>query len=232
MGTSDVISFDARRLQSEAAGNSSAIVSTMHAKSDIGVVVALQDEPQLEDLLQAIAQQDRVAFAKFYDLTTNRAMSLVVRITQSISIAEEVVSEVYLQIWRQADRFDPSRGNALAWLTILCRSRALDTIRKESTAPTTGAVPISEAPEQVATGFPQDLLLATERRSAVHAALEQLNPEQRQLLALAYFRGYSHSELADFTGVPLGTVKSQLRRTLMKLKELVVASENEDQVQP
>lgn len=157
-------------------------------------------------------------------------MSLAVRITQSIHIAEEVVSDVYLQIWRQADQFDPKRGNALAWLTVLCRSRALDTVRKNSAAPTTNAKPISEVPEQATEEYPQDLLIAVERKSAVHDALAQLKPAQRQLLSLAYFRGYSHSQLAEFTGMPLGTVKTQLRRTLMKMKELVVASESEKRV--
>ena len=152
--------------------------------------------------------------------------NLVSRITQNLDIAEEVVSDVYLQVWRQANRFDTLRGNVLAWLTVLCRSRALDTMRKVSATPTSGAVPISEMPEAETTEFPQDLLIAVEQQSAVHAALEKLEPNQRQLLALAYFRGYSHRELADFTGMPLGTVKTQLRRTLAKLKELVIAAEN------
>ena len=150
------------------------------------------------------------------------------RITQQIDIAEEVVGDVYLQVWRQADRFDPARGNALAWLTILCRSRALDTLRKNKAALTSSAIPVSEIPEPEGADFPQDLLIAVEQKSAVHAALEKLEPNQRQLLALAYFRGYSHSELAQFTGMPLGTVKTQLRRTLSKLKELVSASENQE----
>ena len=141
----------------------------------------------------------------------NGVLSLVSRITQQIDIAEEVVSDVYLQVWRQADRFDPARGNALAWLTVLCRSRALDALRKINATPTHGAAPISEIPEPVAAEFPQDLLIAVEEHSAVHAALEKLEPNQRQLLALAYFRGYTHKELAEFTGMPLGTVKTQLR---------------------
>ena len=183
-------------------------------------------ESHLAELLHAVANKDRAAFEAFYDATTERALNLVSRITRNLDIAEEVVSDVYLQVWRQADRFDTARGNALAWLTVLCRSRALDTMRKVSAAPTSGAVPISEMPEAETTEFPQDLLIAVEQHSAVHAALEKLEPNQRQLLALAYFRGYSHRELADFTGMPLGTVKTQLRRTLAKLKELVIAAEN------
>lgn len=220
---------DAQR--SGAAEKRSAIVSGMHAKTDISALDAVPDVSQLEHLLQAVVSGDRDAFAKFYDLTTNRAMSLVLRITQSVNVAEEVVSDVYLQVWRQADRFDPSRGNALAWLTVLCRSRALDAVRKNGTAPTTDARPMSEITEPVAEEYPQDLLIAVEERSAVHDALNQLEPEQRQLLALAYFRGFSHSELAEFTGLPLGTVKTRLRRTLLRMRKLVVATQDERQVQ-
>ncbi len=184
-------------------------------------------ESRLGKLLQAVANKDRTAFEAFYDATTERALSLVLRITQQIELAEEVVSDVYLQVWRQADRFDPERGNALAWLTVLCRSRALDTLRKNNATPTHGAASISEIPEQEADGLSQDLLIALEEHSAVHAAMEMLEPAQRQLLALAYFRGYTHSELARFTGMPLGTVKTQLRRTLKKLKELMIGPETE-----
>ena len=155
-------------------------------------------------------------------------LGLVLRITQKMEIAEEVVSDVYLQVWRQADRFDSTRGNALAWLTVLCRSRALDTVRKNVTNASYVATPIGELPEPASNEFLQDVLLATEQHSALYAALDTLKPEQRQLLSLAYFRGYSHSELSDCTGIPLGTVKTQLRRTLSKLKRLVAASDSQE----
>lgn len=210
-----------------AAGGRSAIVRAMHVNPVTGVASEPLSDSGLEDLLRAVALQDRHSFEKFYDLTVKRAMGLVVRITQDINVAEEVVSDVYLQIWHQADRFDPVRGNAMAWLTVLCRSRALDTVRRNNAAPTTHALPMSEIPEPVEVEFPQDLLIAIEDESVVHHALEQLRPEHRQLLALAYFRGYSHSELAAFTGMPIGTVKTQLRRTVQKMKELVIAAQKE-----
>ncbi len=228
MGRTATISMETDEWPAAAAIRPSAIVSVMNANSETSHSDAERGESHLGKLLQAVAKKDRTAFEAFYNATTERVLSLVMRITQQIDTAEEVVSEVYLQVWRQADRFDPARGNALAWLTILCRSRALDTLRKNNTAPTIGAAPIGEVPEPEAADFPQDLLIALEQKSAVHAALEKLEPNQRQLLALAYFRGYSHSELAQFTGMPLGTVKTQLRRTISKLKELVSASENQE----
>jgi RNA polymerase sigma factor (sigma-70 family) len=189
------------------------------------------DTAQLASLLAAIARQDREAFAQFYDATTDYVFGLALRITQKIEIAEEVVSDVFLQVWRQADRFDSDRGNARAWLTVLCRSRALDTIRRDNISPTSNAVPISEVPELESTEYSQDLLISVEESSAVHAALAKLDADQRQLLTLAYFRGYTHSELAQFTGMPLGTVKTQLRRTLIKLKDFIYVAENREQVQ-
>ena len=225
MGSSAVISIETDEWPATAAISPSAIVSVMSADAEARHSDAERGEPRLGKLLQAVAQKDRTAFDAFYNATTERVLSLVLRITRQIDIAEEVVSDVYLQVWRQADRFDPARGNALAWLTILCRSRALDTLRKNNSAPTSSAIPISEIPEAEADDLPQDLLIAVEQHSAVPAALEKLEPDQRQLLALAYFRGYSHSELAQFTGMPLGSVKTQLRRTISKLKELVSASE-------
>ncbi len=228
MGSSAAITLETGELPAVAAAQPSAIVSVMSADSNNTQAGAEHGVSRLGELLQAVANKDRTAFKAFYDATTERVLSLVLRITQQIDIAEEVVSDVYLQVWRQADRFDPARGNALAWLTMLCRSRALDTLRKNNTAPTSSAIPISEIPEPEAADFPQDLLIAVEQHSAVHNALDKLEPDQRQLLALAYFRGYSHSELAEFTGMPLGTVKTQLRRTISKLKELVIASENKE----
>lgn len=228
MGSTPLTSMAIGEWPAPVAMGPSAIVPVMNGSSETRPARAKRGEPRLAELLQAVAKKDRAAFDAFYNATTERVLNLVLRITRHIDIAEEVVGDVYLQVWRQADRFDPERGNALAWLTILCRSRALDTLRRNNAAPTSGAVPISEIPEPEATDFPQDLLIATEQKSAVHAALDKLDPNQRQLLALAYFRGYSHSELAQFTGMPLGTVKTQLRRTISKLKEFVSAPEHQE----
>ena len=226
MGRTATLALETDELPAFVPGNRSAIVPTMNANSETGCGDA--SDHKLAELLRAVAKKDRAAFEVFYDATTERALSLVLRITQQMDIAEEVISDVYLQIWRQADRFDPARGNAFAWLTIMCRSRALDTLRKINASPTADAEPLSDIPELESTEFPQDLLLAVEQSSAIHDALAKIEPHQRQLLALAYFRGYSHSELAQFTGMPLGTVKTQLRRTLMKLRELMIGSEYQE----
>lgn len=184
MGSTAVIAMETDELPGQAAGHPSAIISVMNTKT--GYVDSEPSESRLRELLEAITRRDRTAFGAFYDATIKRVLSLVLRITQQIEIAEEVVSDVYLQVWRQADRFDPARGNALAWLTIICRSRALDALRKSNTELINRAEPISEIPELETADFPQDLLISVEQHTTVHAALEKLEPNQRQLLALGY----------------------------------------------
>ena len=179
------------------------------------------DPADLNALLQAISRHDREAFEAFYDATSSRVLNLVTRIVRQHEVAEEVVGDVYLQVWRQADRFDEARGNAIAWLMTISRSRALDALRGISALPTSDAAPMSEVSEADDSDSMQDLLIAVEDRSALHTALEQLDVGQRQLLALAYFRGFTHSQLSGFTGQPLGTIKTQIRRALMKLEKLM-----------
>lgn len=173
----------------------------------------------LVDLLDAIKGKDRDALATFYDATVYRILSLAIRITKQEVIAEEVVSDVYLQVWQQADNYSPNRGTVIAWLCILCRSRALDALRKDRKPYRNTAdimmVGLSEPKE------PTDILQAVEQGSNIHNALLRLTEEQRQLIGLAYFRGYSHREIAEFMSMPMGTVKTHLHRAIFKLKEMM-----------
>lgn len=167
-------------------------------------------------LIARMAAAEEQALAEFYDLTAGRVYALALRITSQRATAEEVVSDVYLQVWRQAGRYDPARGRALVWLLTICRSRALDALRRRT--PEEESAGDSQT-EFAADSEPLDMLLANERGSAVSSALAALGAEQRQLLALAFYRGMTHSELAACTGMPLGTVKSLLRRAMQKLKQ-------------
>jgi RNA polymerase sigma-70 factor (ECF subfamily) len=179
------------------------------------------DEAALLDHIRAIAGGDEAAFAAFYDATVGLVYGLALRILRDASEAEEVVSDVYLQVWRQAARFDAARGVARAWLVTIARSRALDTLRKRDPAEPredAGALDdlaVSNTPD------PPDWLSAVERGQTLHAALARLSPEQRQMLALAYFRGLSHQEICDHTGIPLGTVKTHLRKALDALRVIL-----------
>jgi RNA polymerase sigma-70 factor (ECF subfamily) len=173
-------------------------------------------------LIARIATAEPAAMAELYDMTAGRVYALALRITAQRSAAEEVVSDVYLQVWRQAGRYDPARGKVLVWLLTICRSRALDALRRRTPEHETLEEAQTEIPDSEQ---PLDILLTSERRHVVHSALGMLSVEQRQLLALAFYRGLTHSQLAAHTGMPLGTVKSLLRRALQKLQQELLKKE-------
>jgi RNA polymerase sigma factor (sigma-70 family) len=179
-------------------------------------------EYSCRQLIARIAAAESPALAELYELTAGRVYALAIRITAQRPTAEEVVSDVYLQVWRQAGRYDPARGRVLVWLLTICRSRALDALRRRMPDHKT----LEEPQSEIAGGEePLDILLNSERRHAIHAALSILSVEQRQLLALAFYRGLTHSQLAAHTGLPLGTVKSLLRRAMQTLKQELLTEE-------
>ena len=171
----------------------------------------------LEILLSAVKAQDKNAFNALYDQTVDRVYGLALKITQSQDLAEEVLSDVYFQVWQQAHKYSNERGGAMAWLMVLCRSRAIDLLRKKKQL-SDKSEEFSEENQGHSLAQP-DLLNTLDNESAVHKALKLLDAQQRQLLSLAYFMGYSHNELVAVTGLPLGTVKTNLRRSLQFLKQ-------------
>jgi RNA polymerase sigma factor (sigma-70 family) len=176
------------------------------------------DEPFLRSCIAAVGRGDEAAFGALYDATLGRVYGLALRITRNAQSAEEVAEDAYWQVWRQALRFDPARGNAMAWLLTIVRSRALDSLRRDDEATAHPEPETLIAADAAPEGDPQDLLAATQRDRALHAALATLEPLPRQLLALAFFRGLTHEEIAAQTVLPLGTVKSHIRRALTTLK--------------
>jgi len=168
--------------------------------------------------LAAIAQQDESALAALYDATVGRVYGLALRIVRKPEAAEEVVADVYLQVWRKAAQYDVARGRALTWLLTICHSRALDQLRRRDEAETHPEPETLRADLHEGDNDPLDLLQAIENQSAIYAALETLNPIQRQLIALAFFKGLSHQEAAEQSGLPLGTVKTHIRRALEQLR--------------
>lgn len=173
----------------------------------------------LRPLVAAMADGDEAALRTFYDATVARVYGLALRITRNHGSAEDVAAEVYLQVWRDASRFDADRGAALAWTLTICRSRAIDHLRRRGPLPWQ---PDPESMEIEQAGPPGDdpesLLDACERDSRLHAALAALPAVQRQMVALAFFRGLSHQEIADHCAMPLGTVKTHIRKALEQLK--------------
>jgi RNA polymerase sigma-70 factor (ECF subfamily) len=182
----------------------------------------LQPEPaQTTDveLLKAIVRQDETALAELYDRYRVILFGLLVRILNSREEAEDVLQEVFLQVWRRAADFDENRGRPFPWLVTLARSRGIDRLRnlaaRERVAQAGAREPSEEVSDAVADAF------RSEQRGLVTSALSQLPDEQKRPLMLAYFDGLTQSEIATKLEAPLGTVKTRMRAGLIKLRELL-----------
>jgi RNA polymerase sigma-70 factor, ECF subfamily len=169
--------------------------------------------------LARIARGDQMAFAELYDRHARLVFSLALRILQERADAEDVVQEVFAQIWAQARRYDPARGAVAAWMLMLARSRAIDRLRARRARPESAAEPsMAEAVPDSATT--QDLeLLSAEQVARLQRALKELPDAQRAALELAYYEGLTHSEVAERLAEPLGTVKTRIRQAVIKLRE-------------
>jgi RNA polymerase sigma-70 factor (ECF subfamily) len=175
--------------------------------------VASDFESRGEVLLRRLAGGDAEALGEFYDLYAGLANGLALRILRRATDAEDVVQEVFVQVWRQASRYDPERGSPQAWLSIMTRTRALDRLRR--------LVSRREDPGEAAP-VAQDVP-RTDEALAVKGALGTLTDDQREALELAYYEGLTQSEIAERLREPLGTVKTRIRSALIRLRETLGA---------
>src|SRR5262245_31579262 len=179
-------------------------------------------------LIQRIAQGDQQAMAPLYDETSSFVYALALRILQDYCLAEEATMDVYLQIWRQAQSYAPSRGNPSAWLLNMARSRAIDLLRREARKKRLEESLEAACSMVASTHDPEQASLLGEEQRRAREALAQLNPEQREVIEIAYFAGMSHSEIAELLGLPLGTIKTRIRSGMMKLRDYLVPLEEWD----
>lgn len=173
------------------------------------------------NLLHAIARGDEAALARLYDAYRVILFGLLVRILNSREEAEDVLQDVFVQVWRRAKDFDDKRGRPFTWLVTLTRSRAIDRLRQLAARQrlTAGATQDQEHSEEVSDAL-TDAVRAEQQR-VVRKALAELPEEQRHTLVLAYFDGLTQSEIASKLNAPLGTIKTRMRSGLIKLRSLL-----------
>ena len=171
------------------------------------------------DLLRAVAQGDEESLAAIYDRYRTILFGLLFRILGNRAEAEDVLQEVFVQVWQKARDFDENRGKAFTWLVTLARSRAIDRLRSLGSRSRTIEAATKESADAV--GDAIEDAINNERGDVVRAALKDLPEEQRAALLMAYFDGFSQSEIAERTNTPLGTVKTRMRTGMTKLREVL-----------
>jgi RNA polymerase sigma-70 factor (ECF subfamily) len=178
------------------------------------------------EYVRRCAQGDQAALSALYDESSALIYGVIIGILRVPADAEEVALDVYSQVWRSAAVYTTQRGSVVSWLVTLARSRAIDRLRSRHTRDRKEE-PLDDGTRESARQFatfdlnPEQNALRGQQSARVRQALAELPAEQRQALELAFFSGLSHSELADYLGQPLGTIKTRIRTGMMRLRELM-----------
>jgi RNA polymerase sigma-70 factor (ECF subfamily) len=176
-----------------------------------------------EALLKRIAQRDEAALAHLYDRYAKLSYSLAYRVMGDAAAAEDVVQDAYIKVWRMAHTYSRSRGTVKAWMLSVVHHQAIDVCRaRRSTVPLTPQDADEPGIDPPAPDNVLDMVTAKLDRDALLKAMEAIPTDQRRMIELAFFKGYTHREIADLTRIPLGTVKGRIRIGMEKLRDLLI----------
>jgi RNA polymerase sigma factor (sigma-70 family) len=173
-------------------------------------------------LLRKISDRDTNALSDFYDLHSKYLYTIIYYILRDESESEDLLQEVFLQIWDKIDSYDEALGNPLAWITRITRNKAIDRLRSKSFKNRSSEIDIEKVfdlSNDPGTSGPDNISNRTQEQSEIADALKTLNKNQRDLIEFAYFRGYSQAELAEHFNIPLGTVKTRMRSAMISLRD-------------
>jgi len=194
---------------------------------------------ELAQLMSGAALGDRGAFARLYDLTSGHLYAVVLRIQRDRALAEDLLQEVYVNVWRAVGSFDAAQSQPMTWLTSVARNKAIDSLRRAQSQPMLQSVHREDEDDdrpdldqQMAdeSPGPADLLAQAGDARRLDTCMQGLTAPQRQSVALAFFDGLSHAEVAEHLHQPLGTVKSWVRRALMSLKQCLERAAQRDAI--
>lgn len=174
--------------------------------------------PDLRELFRRSARGDETAFGQLYDATAARVHGLVLRVVRDPAQSEEVTQECYLEVWRTAARFDPDRGSPLSWLMTIAHRRAVDRVRSAEAASRRDSTYHDESRPVPHDSTAEAATTALEA-TRVRQAMQSLTEAQREALELAYFGGYTHTEVAAMLDLPVGTAKTRIRDGLIRLRD-------------
>ena len=179
-----------------------------------------QQGPEDKQLLASIVDRDLEALESLHARYSGRVFAHVIRVLRDPGAAEEVTQDVFFNVWRKAASYSALRGSVTAWLFTIAHNRAIDELRRRRRQQShlQHDADLSNRPSEAADGDPTEYAKAEHERSQIKAALTTLRPEQREVVVLAYFGGFTHSEIANHLKQPLGTVKTRIRLAIKKLR--------------
>jgi len=173
-------------------------------------------QAELVELLAAVAKRDAAAFERLYEATRAKLYGVLLRILGRPELADEVMQETYFKVWRMADKFNPTIATPITWMVALARNRAIDIVRKK------GEISIEDEPQalEVAAETPTPLARRemTEELKRLLSCLGKLDPEKQRIVLLAYYSGWSRDQLAKKLDIPVNTIKTWLRRSLLEIR--------------